>query len=144
MPLGDEVQDLTLALCKRRERLGWDASWGRSREVGQHSCSDSRAEDRLASAHCPDRGHHLLLVGVLEDVPACSCPQGHKYRVLILEERYHKDAHARALLEDPSRGLYAVYLRHLQVHQDHVWLQLGSTHHSLLARFSLADDLQLG
>src|SRR5215208_1764547 len=144
MSLCDKVEYLALAIGERGEGLRWGPYWGRGREEGEYAGCDSRAEDRLASAHCPDRGQHLLLVGIFEDVAACSCPQGHEHRVLILEERYHQDAHARALLEDPSCGLYAVHLWHLQVHQDHIGLKLFGTHYGLFACCCLAYYLEIG
>src|SRR5215204_5930997 len=144
MSLCDKVEYLALAIGERGEGLRWGPYWGRGREEGEYAGCDSRAEDRLAFAHSPDRAYHLLLLGIFEDVAACSCPQGHEHRLIILEERYHQDAHARALLEDPSRGLYTVHLWHLQVHQDHIGLKLCGTLDGLLARFGLPYNFELG
>jgi hypothetical protein len=118
-------------------------SRSRSVRVGKTWGGDGGAEDGLAPSDHPDREHHFLFVGVFEDVPAGACAQGHEYRVVVLEQRHHKDPDVRAFLQDPTRGLYAVYLGHLQVHQDHVGLQLRGTRAGLLARGCLADDLEL-
>src|SRR4028118_1046173 len=144
MSLCDKVEYLALAVGECREGLGRGSSWGRGCEVREHPGCYIRAEDSLAPTHRPDGVHHLLLVGVLEDVASCSCPQGHEHRVLVLEERHHQHANARALLEDPPRGLYAVHLRHLQVHQDHVGLKLFGTHYGLFACCCLAYYLEIG
>src|ERR671920_98563 len=140
--LRDEVQYLALALGERWKDLGRRRVW--RREVGEHPFCDRRTEDSFSLAHCLDREHHLLLVGVLQDVPARPSLQGHKHRVIVLEERYNQDADVRALLQDPSRGLYAVDVGHLQVHQNHVRLHLRGARYGLLARRRLTDDLELG
>jgi hypothetical protein len=85
-----------------------------------------------------------LKVGVLEDVAAGARSQGHENRLVVFEERYHKDSDVWAFLQDPRRGLYAVYFGHLQVHQDHVGLELGCASDGLLTGCRFADDLELG
>src|SRR5215204_124484 len=97
MSLCDEVEYLALAVGERWEGLGRGSSWGRGCEVREYPGCYIRAEDGLAPTHRPDGVHHLLLVGVLEDVAASTGPQGHEHRVFVFEKRYHQDTHTRSV-----------------------------------------------
>ena len=66
--------------------------------------------------------------------------KGREDRLVILIHCQHEDRDVRAGGDDPPGGFDAVEARHIEVHEDDVWLECGSAGDHLLACRGLADD----
>ena len=119
--------------------------WGRPlRVLGDDSPGDRGGQERVAGGHDPDRVDQLLGWGVLEQEAAGTGPEGLEHVVVPLEGGEDDDpAPQGRLLADPSGGLQAVHLRHLDVHEHDIGLVLPGHDDGLLAVACLADDLQV-
>ena len=82
-PLGDQLEDLALALGELGKRGGVDAG-RRPREVGHQPARHAGPEDRLARRHRPDRPEQLGPLGALEQVAARSGPDRLEHRLIVV------------------------------------------------------------
>ena len=78
--------------------------------------------------------YHLFFVGVFEYVPARPGPSAANTESSSSKSVTTRIRTLGLSCRILSRGLYAVYLGHLKIHQDHVWLQLRGARDGLLAR----------
>jgi hypothetical protein len=98
--------------------------------------------DARNDVHCVQE---LLGWGVLEQKAAGARPQGLEHVLVTLErgEDHHTTVQL-AVFGNPPRGLKAVTVGHLDVHQHDVGPQAPGAGHGLLAVRRLADNLDLG
>ena len=75
--------------------------------------------------------------------PLAPGPDRRVHVLVEVERREDEDARRAARRDDPPRRLDPVELRHPDVHQDHVRLELGRQAHRLVAVLGLADDLEI-
>src|SRR5918997_729037 len=141
--LSYEVEDLALAVAELWEHLGRRCRMYFGEEVREPG-GYSRAEDGLAVAHRLYCAEHLGVVRPFEKVspsPGAHCP---KDRTVVLKHRDHQDAHVGAVLHDPARRLDTAHPRHLDVHQNHVRLEIGGQGDGFLSGTCLPDKLRIG
>jgi hypothetical protein len=81
-----------------------------------------RTEDSLAAHDGPDRTQDLGLEGAFQEVASRPGLQGGEDRVLILEHADDEDGYVGARPQYATRGFYASYSWHAQVHKDDVGL----------------------
>lgn len=138
----DQVEDLAFARGQLGKRLHGDAL-GCVEEGDQPRC-DRRTEDRLPRRRGPDGPYQRSLVAALQHVAAR--PRSHRGedRVVIFKHRQHENRHVRAVADDVPRGFDPGALRHLDVHDDNVRLELEGFCHRLDTVLGFRDDLESG
>src|SRR5262249_15342110 len=142
LALRDQVQDLALALRQLGERPWRGSRLGRGEEVDQPR-RDGGAEDGFSTADGLDGPQHLSFFGVFEHIAPGPRPHCREDRGVVFEHRDNEDANMRAIAHDAPRRLDAVDAGHLNVHQDHVWLQSGRHGDGLVACRRLTHHLDI-
>ncbi len=120
---------------------------GSSRDaVPLHERARERREDeRLARRDDADGLGELLRLDALEHESARAGAQRVEDVVVVLERRDHEHARPRRrALDDAARRLNAVEVRHADVHQDDVGVELGRPPDGLEAVRRLADHVDVG
>src|SRR4051812_13477694 len=126
LPVGhsscDQRQDLQLTWGEQLEHCRWRAERRCPRELLDQSLRDRRRDEAIAGGDDPDRSDEVLGEYVLQEESARSRSEGLVDVLVEVEGREHqyRDFVVAGLREDPARGLYAVDVRHLDVHQHHV------------------------
>ncbi len=140
----DEAQHVELAcgeLGHRRRRL----PGCRLGEAFDQPPRHSRSEERTARGHDSNPGDELLFGRVLEQEPARAGSQRLVDVLVEIERREHE--HARRLLrtvDDPARRLDAVDVRHADVHEHDIWMEVARERDRLCSVRRLADDVDVG
>ena len=134
----NERENFTLALGQIGKQLVW-SSRSRCAEVLYQPLRDGRAKDRFATTYHLDRTHGFLSFCSLQQVASCSGPHRCKDRVIVIKHRQDEDADMRGLCKDTARRLNAVDARHIEIHEDHIWLERQGFLNSFRARRGLAD-----
>src|SRR5262249_48501776 len=105
---------------------------------------DRRAEKRVAAARFADRLDEIGGGGLLHQV-ARRAERGELVHILVVAVgRQHEQLAGQALVNDLSRRLEPVELRHRDVHDDDVRQEFLRELHGLAAVLGLADDLDVG
>src|SRR5215203_2484353 len=141
--LGYEVEDLALAGGELGEGLLGRGRFGCGEEVHE-AFGDLRSEVGLPTCHGAQHLQDLGGIGTLENVTTGPGAHGGEHRVVVLEHRKNYDPDARVGLEDATGCLYAVYVRHLYVHEDDIRPKLGGSLENFFAGCRLAYDLHVG
>src|SRR5215204_5757672 len=141
--LRNEVQDLALAGGELGEGLLWRGRFGCGEEVHE-AFGDLRSEVGLSTCHGSQHLQDLGGVRTLENVTTGPGAHGGEHGVVVLEHRKNYDPDARVGLEDATGCLYAVYVRHLYVHEDDIRPELGGSLENFSAGCRLAHDLHVG
>src|SRR4051794_13820708 len=140
---GDEAQHFELAraeLVVEVLRLAARRLLVLTQEVaGEVGC-----DDRAAAVHGDDGVAQLLAAGALGDVAGGAAGDRGEQRLRLLARRHDQHACVRHLLVEALEGHHAAHLRHVQVEQDHVGLELARHLEALLAVLGLADDPDAG
>jgi hypothetical protein len=118
---------------------------GRARELLDKALGDRRGEQRLALRDDADACGELLGRHVLEQEAARAGSQRLVDVLVEVERREHQHPHGRVAAElgHPPRRLDPVELRHADVHQDDVRLELAGELHRLGAVGRLADHVEV-
>jgi len=97
----------------------------------------------LATAR-DELSENVAHAGVLREKSVRSASVGRLTMCFIGHCRQQKDSGSIVMSLNSSRGFKPVHPRHLDIHQDQVWLQTSDEFDSLKAIGSLSRDLKLG
>src|SRR5215204_6470590 len=141
--LGYELECFHLAGGELGEGHFGRGRFGGGEEVNE-ATGDLGPEVSFSCRHGAQHLQDLGGVSTLENIASGPCAHGREHSVVVLEHRKNYDPDARVGLEDATGCLYAVYVRHLYVHEDDIRPELGGSLENFSAGCRLAHDLHVG
>jgi hypothetical protein len=89
-------------------------------EVSEGAPRHPGTEDHFAGGDGRDGTDRVLGLGALEDVAMCARAHGREHRLVVVEHGEHQYGYVWCGPADVPRGVEAVHVRHLDVHDQYV------------------------
>src|SRR3954451_12865407 len=140
---GDQAQDLVLALAQERADVGGLAA-RRARVLLEQMAGEHRRDDRAAAVDRDDRLSQLLARRALREVAGGAGRDRVEQRLRLLGRRHHEHLRLRRLGAQALEDGHSAHLRHAQVEDHHVGLQLARQAQAVLTIVGLTDNGQTG
>ena len=137
--LCDELHNFLLAVAEQRlfsARTGFAGLRESLHDLGSHAV----IEPDFAGMHAMNALHQEIGGRLLQNDAACAEAHGANYIAIVFRRRQNNDARGQSIEIDFLENSEAVFIRHAQVEEKNIGLELGEELDALRAVLRFADD----